>query len=218
MNTIQRLHKNLSKNVFLNLIILGATPVFCMLVCIVITLSFLFNSAKSQVKQNVENILELVSISNQEKIDSSISGTNIFLQNENVFKYLLNENSMLSNETISEISKIITIYTNTFPYVDNVFICNQNADTIISSTGKHSISDYLNMHYSYSDYSEDYWQKPLFWTEQPHRILSPTVANSVNGSNSVLPIIIRDINEKKVSNYIIININLDKLMASISET
>lgn len=217
MNTIQRLHKNLSKNVFLNLIILGATPVFCMLVCIVITLSFLFNSAKTQVKQNVENILELVSISNQEKIDSSISGTNIFLQNENVFKYLLNENSMLSNETISEISKIITIYTNTFPYVDNVFICNQNADTIISSTGKHSISDYLNMHYSYSDYSEDYWQKPLFWTEQPHRILSPTVANSVNGSNSVLPIIIRDINEKKVSNYIIININLDKLIASISE-
>ena len=109
MNTIQRLYKNLSKNVFLNLIILGATPVFFMLICIVITLSFLFNSTKTQVKQNVENILEVVSISNQEKIDSSISGTNIFLQNENVFKYLLNENSMLSNETILEISKIITI-------------------------------------------------------------------------------------------------------------
>lgn len=217
MSTIQKLYDNLSKNTFFNLIILGATPMFGMLVCIIITLSFLFTSTKAQVKQNVENTLEIVSISNQEKIDTSISGTNIFSNNEETFNYLLYANSPLTDETVSDISKTISTYTNTFSSVDNVFICNQNTDTIISSTGKYSISDYFNMHYSYSDYSDDYWKKPLFWTEQTHRLLSPTIVNSVYGSKSVLPIIIRDINGKKLSNYIIININLDKLIASISD-
>lgn len=217
MNMIKTLSEKLSKNAFFNLIILGATPMLCMLICIIITLSFLFNSTKTQVKQNVENTLEIVSISNKEKINTSISGTNIFSNNKDVFNYLLYPNSTLTGETISEIKKTISVYTDTFSTVDNIFICNQNADTIISSTGKYSISDYFTMHYSYSDYSEDYWKKPLFWTEQSHRILSPTVANSVNGSKSVLPIIIRDINKKKISNYIIININLDELMASISD-
>ena len=217
MNTLQKLYDNLSKNAFFNLIILGTMPMFCMLICIIITLSFLFNSTKTQVKQNVENTLEIVSVSIQEKIDTSISGTNIFSNNDDVFNYLLYANSELTSEIITEITKTFSIYSNTFPSVDNVFICNQSADTIISSTGKYSISDYFNMHYSYSDYSEDYWKKPLFWTEQTHRLLSPTVANSVYGSKSVLPIIIRDINEKKLSNYIIININLDNLMSSISD-
>ena len=63
MSTIQKLYDNLSKNTFFNLIILGATPMFGMLVCIIITLSFLFTSTKAQVKQNVENTLEIVSIS-----------------------------------------------------------------------------------------------------------------------------------------------------------
>jgi len=217
MSTIQKLYTNLSKNAFFNLIILGVMPMLCMLICIVITFSFLFNSTKNQIQHNIKNTLEILSASNQEKINNSIDGVNMFTYNDNAFNYLLNASSGLSTETVSDISKTLALYTDTYTSVDNIFICNQDSNTIISSTGAYSLSDYFKMHYSYLDYTEDYWKKPLFWNDQPYRLLSPTVANSVFGTKSVLPIIIRSINGKRLSNYIIVNINLDKLIASISD-
>lgn len=217
MNTIQKLYNNLSKNAFFNLIILGVMPMLCMLICIIITFSVLFNSTKTQIQHNVKNTLEVLSISNQEKIDSSIEGINLFAYDEDVLSYLSKPKLVLTPEITSNISKTISSYMSIFDSVDNVFICNQNTDTIISSNGSYSISDYFNIHYSYLDYSEDYWKQPLFWNNQPHRLLSPTISNSVSGTKSVLPIIIRDINGKRLNSYIIVNINLDKLMSSISD-
>ena len=217
MNTIQKLYNNLSKNAFFNLVILGAMPMLCMLICIIITFSILFSSTKSQIQHNVKNTLEVLSISNHEKITNSIEGVVLFSYDKNVLSYLSEAKPASTPEITSEVIKAISSYMNIFDSVDNVFICNQYTDTIISSTGSYSISDYFNIHYSYLDYSEDYWKQPLFWNEQPHRLLSPTVANSVSGTKSVLPIIIRDINGKKLNNYIIVNINLDKLLSSISD-
>ena len=215
MSTIQKLYNNLSKNAFFNLLILGVMPMLCMLLCIIITFSVMFNSTKNQIQHNVKNTLEVLSILNQEKINDVIAGVNIFAHNETVLNYLSETKPFLTPEKTSDITKTISSYMDAFTSTENIFVCSQNTDTIISSTGAYSIADYFKIHYSYLDYSEDYWKQPLFWTSQPYRLLSPTVANSVSGTKSVLPIIIRDINGKRLNNYIVVNINLDKLMSSI---
>ena len=104
MNTIQKLYNNLSKNAFFNLIILGVMPMLCMLICIIITFSVLFNSTKTQIQHNVKNTLEVLSISNQEKIDSSIEGINLFAYDEDVLSYLSKPKLVLTPEITSNIS------------------------------------------------------------------------------------------------------------------
>ena len=218
MHSINKLINKFKDNTYFNLMLLGITPTFIVLICVIIISAFSLSSTKHQAQANAESTMKILSSSNLENMNNIIEVASIFIQNENLSNYLYSPNIPLSSELISTPTQVISNYTNIFESVDNIFLLNQNSDTIIYTGGASSIHDYLNFQYSYLNYSEDYWKKNLFWDDSKHRILSPTTANSASGTKSILPIIIRDINNNRLNTYIVINIDLDKFLTSTPVT
>ena len=218
MHSINKLINKFKNNTYFNLMLLGITPTFIVLICVIVISAFSLSSTKHQAQANAESTMKILSSSNLENMNNIIEVASIFIQNENLSNYLYSPNIPLSSEVMSTANQVISNYTNIFDSVDNIFLLNQNSDTIIYTSGASSIHDYLNFQYSYLDYSEDYWKKNLFWDDSKHRILSPTTANSTSGTKSILPIIIRDINNNRLNTYIVINIDLDKFLTSTPVT
>lgn len=214
MQLLNNLTNKIKNGTYFNLLLLGVTPALIILICLIAISIISFNSAKEQVQLNAETTMTFLSDSNQEKINFAIESTALFAQEENLTKYLHNPAAPPTQEVILAASKGITDYMQIFDFVDNVFLYNQTSDVIITANGTYSIKDYFTLQYSYLDYSDKYWNNILFWDDSNYRILAPTIANSVSGSITALPIIIRNINNDRTNIYIVININLDKFLSS----
>lgn len=187
-----------------------SVPAIVAILFFVVTITF--NVTKS-IKENKREAMDVLSTSCsacEASLNSAITMTSFFANNNTVAAAFTDTNW----EYRDEIADALKNFTETLPYIDSSYIYNIKKGIVYSESGEFKDNNFFTNVYSYNNYSASDLKSLSFYHSEPYRILSPTLSK-VDGSDntkSIIPIVVRRINNMKLNNYLIINVDIAEIL------
>jgi hypothetical protein len=191
-----RFRQNKSFLYFINLI---GMPTLIVSVALIIIMSFNFVSTKDILNEKASEILPQVAKSSDNKFSTIIDATSLISGNNTLSAALSDEKIFFDINIINELNT----FKNTYPFLDNIFIINQEAKMVCDTNGIYSTADYFNSKYKMQNYNTAYWENFRFYNTTDYRILSPTIVSTLNSEKNVIPIVFRRAKKISMKNLIV---------------
>lgn len=121
-------------------------------------------------------------------------------------------NTGYSPELASELKSITDSYT----YINSIFIMDTNNFRVYTKNGVFNYDDFFSDIYVYDNYNCAYWKTPIIYHTEPYRTLSPCYVNYDNARVAVVPMVFKKIGTVNSMNYLLVNIDLNKIMRQTS--
>lgn len=203
------------RNVYNEIRFLTTFPLILVIITFIIVSGAIYNNYYNTANETAATYLENFSQHCESTITNIISAS-AFLENDEAVAFeLKNTDEVITDESIEQVKKAFANFLEIYPIVDNVFIYNQSQNAVISLGGRYNAEQYYDKYYKYNSYNVDYWKRFQFIYSYEYRVLSPSKISSNNKSDNVIPIVFKR-NTFKYNSYLVVNINLDKLMANRS--
>ncbi|MBO5059467.1 MAG: helix-turn-helix transcriptional regulator [Clostridia bacterium] len=195
-----------------------------LLVCIIIfTLSFsIFSQTSSCVNimtHSYTSQMESICQSSEQFINVISSSLNMMGDDNTFMNALTNTSQQLPHEDYKYVSQILRqTRKNASLYVDSIFMIDRQNSIICGTIDSEPLSmeSTLASKYVYADYDYDYWIK--YSNPLSARKILPVTHVSDNGSEKyIVPIVFSKINSIHILNPIVVNIDITKLLNSLSE-
>lgn len=189
-----------------------AIPASITLISIFMLILFFIAVQTNSVKNNYNSSLRLAAGKCENEINRCIEYISSIENNSVVFDYLRDKNA----DTVTVQNELKNISSG-FSVIDSVIILNKKSNTVISKEYYTPSAYFYNDIYRYSNYDNDYWTNLKMLDSSPHRVISPSVVTTETGDKkTIIPIVFRKISDKKIKNYLIVNLSLDMLFDEIN--
>lgn len=185
------------------------------LIYMLITMFYNNREYKQMIINNYSSILNVVFAENENTVKNIAAIVNQFASNTDTMSFL-NTSASHSDLEIVRCIAVLSNLKNTYQWIDDITILNRSDDTVVSTTGYYPASDFYSTNYQYEEYSLSYWKQylnPL----SPFQILPPSTVTTSNKSLSVIPIVFTQIAGIRMTNLLIINIDIGKMTASMRD-
>ena len=184
-------------------------------VCLAVGIIFSCGSSyKSLLKHAYSNQLEQFC----SDYDNQLQSVSLFfraLYNNKNFINTVN-GDVNSDEDIYSVQKILRQIKSTYDFIDEVAIVEKVSGRVYTQNTVHTMHDYFNSVYKYDEYNYSYWvnyKAPL----SEKCILSPSDVYKDGIHSLMIPIVFTRIDKIQMSNYIIVNVDLTKILTELTE-
>lgn len=212
LNCFKRLKsfkEKLKINTFFKIYSMLAIPTFIVIIAM-LTVNYIYTQRyRNSLEKNYINSMQSAYRENEKEIQSIISGINMLAYNEKFMSAMEDKNISLAQS--SYLTDLLRIIEQQNDSVYNIMVIDREENIVNTSLGRSALNMYFLYKCNYKDYNEKYWMEykaPLSGVQR----LSPTVLrDSVNVSN-VIPIVFTQIGKKRISQILVVNINITNLL------
>ncbi len=186
-------------------------PLLIMAIFCLAVQTYYINSYVDMIVQSNNNILSR-QLKNLEGNISSIMEDTAFLTDEHFKRCYTHQPSSgaLESADINGTIEKFNLIKNKNPMIDSVLMLNFASNIVISDSGMHDMTEYLNSDNKYTDYEASYWRE-LKILAGGIQVLPPTTVMSHEGNKQIMPIIFGSVNGIMTKNLIIINLDIEKI-------
>ncbi|MBP3360606.1 MAG: AraC family transcriptional regulator [Clostridia bacterium] len=146
----------------------------------------------------------------ESKINSAISAACLMASQSEIADCLYSGGLRSS----SSLTDAVNSLTKAYPIIDSLFIYSQNSKEVLFQNEIYPLDNFFRTNFVYDLYNEAYWSELRFYNSASYRILLPTTVVSEGITKNILPVAIQKSENKKFTNMLIININLNHLISA----
>lgn len=213
MNKSKKVYKEKKASIdrsYLYIFTLISLPVLIVTIILTGVTIFSFINSTNKSKNESLSVLSESYSSCEESLNTAIAMSAYFADKNTVKSALTDVNWEYSDD----ITGLLHDFSNSLSYLDSAYIYNRSSKTIYSEKGKFSEYDFFSNIYLYDNYPAEYWNNLTFYYSEAYTILSPTTLAQENNDipKSIIPIVIRKIDGIQQKNYLILNIDVKKIL------
>lgn len=185
-----------------------AMPSIVLCIALLVMTALNYNKSIESKKQSAQISLSHIFDKGEAKISSLTNLTDMSKTTGALANTLQSDEFVYTEYCSTELKNL----TNVFNYVDSIFIYSNTFDKIITQNGFFDAKDFFESSFTYRNYNYHYWKNLGFYYAQNYRILSPTSTNFNGITKNIVPFVYKVVNDSNQSNYLIINIDLSKII------
>ncbi len=199
----------LFQNTFHKFFLLVFLPCAVLLIASILIIQNTFYTTTTQIIDMTSANIVAFSKQCDTNIKNTILYTSALEQNENFRNALTN-----STYNEAELQRDLSAFIQSYAFIDNVFILDKYANSVITQSGTIALQTYLQQNYHYESYSENYWKNFSFYENIAYDILSPSPVTHQGQTTVVFPVVIRRMNDTKLSKFVVLNISFESLISA----
>ncbi len=190
---------------------LVAAPLIILTVFMIAFSIYNVSSAIAELNRNYNDALRQFSEKTETEINRCITYT-LALENNQIIYPAFQRTYTL--EQLNDIQHSLKNIAETLNSIDSIFIIDRSKKMIIAEGGYYSLPYYFENVYKYDSYNYNYWDKFKILDSSDYRVISPSIVSQNGKTKNIIPIVFRQLNNTKISNYVIVNISLDALIGN----
>ncbi len=168
------------------------------------------NEYKETLKSSYMSLLENFSTVSEQSFESISYSINVLSENE---RFINTANGIFqSSDDILYAQNILKNIKFNHNIVDSISIIDRKNESVYTQNARYTISDYFSKVYKYDNYDTDYWDSYIAAMSAKY-VLPPSAVHTEDSQKSIIPIVFSKIGNKRLSNLIIVNINLSDVMS-----
>lgn len=188
-------------------------PLALAVLSLILISSYNFTQQKEQALERNLSSMQLFSQRCENEILNIVYSSALLSENEN-FKDALDNKATLNNRQILlSIQETMADFSSANPLIHNLLIIDQHDEYVVSETGMFSSDKYFSQIFSYENYPASYWKNYVYYTYFKHKILPPSLVNSSNKMDAVLPLLIFSNKVTYFENLLVMNISIEELLS-----
>ncbi len=188
-------------------------PLALAMISLIFISSYNYVQRKEQAQESSLSSMQLFSQRCENEILNIVYSSALLSENTNFKGALDNQAALNDHEVLFSIQDTMKDFCIANPLIYNILIINQHDEYVISETGSFSFNKYFSQFFSYENYPQDYWKNYRYYTYFKHRILPPSLVNSSEQTDAVLPLIIFSNKVAYFDNLLVLNISIEELLS-----
>lgn len=190
-----------------------ALPALILLMSLIVTNIYNMYNNKKSIRSFYEATLKQTAEASETKIINAIQATQLLSYDEQFISLLKNSDMLSEDLNVMKAANVLKNITETCAAVENAMVVDSENGYVYHEEGRTELDQYFKNRYIYEDYPDNYWRTIQFFGSDAYRILAPTTRTFDGKEDKVIPIVLRRLNQYRLSNMLIINIRLDQLMS-----
>ena len=191
-------------------------PILFILFSIAINVSLSYVNYSKIMKDALSSKLNSIFTANESNLKSIADGIDLLELNKNITHYLSDTAVTLDPDTSADVSGILSTFAKNYDYIDSVALVNRPNQLVITNSGNYEFQNYFENIYPYANYAPAFWKSFKLYGLSPYQIQPPSKVTIKNSEKYIIPYVFCEIGNIVTSNYIIVNLDVQKMLADIN--